>query len=60
MGMANNETGEANNTVRSPEGSELNGEKASFRNAPMRSEGVVLPRMRLPNGATVPLPRKRV
>jgi hypothetical protein len=41
------------------EGSALNGDKASFRNAPLRSEGVVLPRMRLPNGATVPLPRKQ-
>ena len=54
-----NETEGAGNTVHSPEGSQLNGEKASFRNAPMRSEGVVLPRMRLPNGATVPLPRKQ-
>ena len=58
--MPQNETEEKNATVRSPEGSELNGEKASFRNAPMRSEGIVWPRMRLPNGATVPLPRKSV
>jgi hypothetical protein len=41
------------------EGSELNGEKASFRNGPLRSEGLVWPRMRLPNGATVPLPRRQ-
>lgn len=46
-------------TTTPSEGSELNGDKASFRNAPLRSEGVVWPRMRLPNGATVPLPRSK-
>lgn len=57
--MAQDETKETNQTLRSPEGSELNGQDASFRNAPLRSEGVVWPRMRLPNGATVPLPRRK-
>ena len=56
--MSANETEEKNGSIRAPEGSELNGEGASFRGGPLRSEGVVWPRMRLPNGATVPIPRR--
>ena len=46
-------------TTHPPEGSELNGKDASFRGAPLISNPRTLQRMRLPNGATVPLPIQR-
>lgn len=53
-----NEKEEVQSVIGPCEGSsDLNGKDASFRNAPLRSEGIVWPRMRLPNGATVPMPR---
>jgi len=55
--MAESSKEEVQSVIGPCEGSELNGKDASFRNAPLRSEGIVWPRMRLPNGATVPMPR---
>lgn len=56
--MAQSEGEEKLQTSTPCEGSQLNGESASYRNSPLRSEGIIWPRMRLPNGATVPMPRK--